>query len=342
MFILKGVEQYVHISQPQCRGKYAARNRTLLLCSNKCTSKCLGEEPLNKELSSCSVEELRFKSDVNVNNKMKQLQYITNTNMMSRIFKKPYSLYTIHHNNSFQLSKAKSVVNITSKQTNNTYLRHKILNKTTNTHSHSVNDNSRMQHLNNSKALCFHQLFEKNTKNVNSEEATKRHHKQINPFHAQQQLMQHRNKSNIFPYNNSDNTFHCTSASNELNEERFSRIFESKSDISTLPSHKYATLVNHESNSYYIYNPSKKNTTALTKNEIVSNTVKRNVTSKNQIVGDYVNQIRIFSNKENKEYMRFYNRNPRCFRIKRNISANISDLYGTYRSLCEWPFKKCV
>ena len=85
-----------------------------------------------------------------------------------------------------------------------------------------------------------------------------------------------------------------------------------------------------------------KNTTALTKNEIVSNTVKRNVTSKNQIVGDYVNQIRIFSNKENKEYMRFYNRNPRCFRIKRNISANISDLYGTYRSLCEWPFKKCV
>ena len=82
------------------------------------------------------------------------------------------------------------------------------------------------------------------TKDTYREEETTRHHKQINASHVQQ-LLQNRNKTNVF-LDNSDSAFQRTSA-RELNEERFSRMFESKDDVSTLPSDKYATLVNYES-----------------------------------------------------------------------------------------------
>ena len=69
-------------------------------------------------------------------------------------------------------------------------------------------------------------------------------------------------------------------------------------------------------------------------------TSKKNPNAKNQILGDFLNQTRNFANKENKEYLKFYNTNKNCFRKTKNICTSFGNLYGQYKPLCDFPFKK--
>jgi hypothetical protein len=151
------------------------------------------------------------------------------------------------------------------------------------------------------------------------------------------ELIFHKTKSNIFL---SDSQTSIKRESKQELLKKFTPMFESNSSMPPQNIQKYATLLNHESNNYYIYNPSKKNENVFTKDDIVKNTLKQNINAKNQILGNYLNNAGSYSNKENKEYMKFYNENPKCFRIKNDVGANLREIYKTYKNLCDWPFKK--
>ena len=176
------------------------------------------------------------------------------------------------------------------------------------------------------KELSSRNLYCSNNNNNNSVHDTAAH-------------QQRHNISNVF--NTIDHSAMPSASSKEL-LDRFSRVFQSNSSVPLDPVQKYATLINHESNKCYIYNTAKRNESAFTKEEIMKNTSKRNVFAKNQMVGNYINKTRSFSNKENKEYMKFYNRNPKCFRIQKSIGKDLDEMYKGYKGVCEWPFKREV
>jgi hypothetical protein len=192
-----------------------------------------------------------------------------------------------------------------------------------------------IKQLNITKYLKHKELSSRNLYNNNDNSCCSGVHDMITP----QQQQQRYNMSNVF--NTIDHSAMPSASSKEL-LDRFSRVFQSNSSLPLDPVQKYATLINHESNKCYIYNTLKRNESAFTKEEIMKNTTKRNVIAKNQMIGNYINKTRSFSNKENKEYMKFYNRNPKCFRIQKSIGKDLDEMFKGYKGVCEWPFKKEV
>ena len=336
------IVQYSYISQEQKRSKYVTHRvhptPTLLLYTCKQSPKISSERLRSEKIK---IEEKKENPPLKVNNNKTVSLKNENLNIQKRRIQSAAPTNRVRGKK--KLARPNSTINIFNKRVLD-FEKSKMIRPSTSKPKICCNDRYKPKNFEiYQKVTKDPKLYERSlsqifstkiikNKNLSSQELYFEHQEDDNSI-QQQNLYCPQLKSDIFFQKEKK----ATNISSQQNQ--FSTVFESNSQWAPQTKSNQLSMINHESIKYYIYNPGAK-ANNLTKIEIIEKTSKKNPNAKNQILGDFLNQTRNFANKENKEYLKFYNTNKNCFRKTKNICTSFGDLYGQYKPLCDFPFKK--